>query len=325
MFGKWMNNYFYGKSGKGDFEKEDLPQTRWQLFWDTLRVRLSGLVRLNLMYAIAWLPAIFVLAMTVLSVLGNLSSVDDGTLTAEQLGQYLRSLPTLTLTLLIPCITLTGPFTAGVAYVTRNWARDEHAFIWSDFKDAIKENWKQALLTSFVTSLMPVLMYVCYIFYGQQAQGSLFFLLPQALSIMVGVLWLMSLMYQYPLMVTYKLKWTQVVRNAWLLTIARLPQTAGLKLLSLVPLAITFLAAYLGLNVLTALVLMTLYFILLGFALSRFVQGSYANAVFDKYINPNIEGAKVGQGLYHEDEGEDTVEDVVVPGITDAAQDTDKQ
>ena len=49
MFGKMMNRYYYGKSGKGDYTKEDLPQTRWQLFWEMLRVRLSGLVRLNLM------------------------------------------------------------------------------------------------------------------------------------------------------------------------------------------------------------------------------------------------------------------------------------
>ena len=40
MFGKFMNNYFYGKSGKGDYTKEDLPQTRTQLFWETLRTRM---------------------------------------------------------------------------------------------------------------------------------------------------------------------------------------------------------------------------------------------------------------------------------------------
>ena len=48
MFGKMMNSYYYGKSGKGDFRKDDMPETRMQLFWDTLRTRLSGLCRLNL-------------------------------------------------------------------------------------------------------------------------------------------------------------------------------------------------------------------------------------------------------------------------------------
>ena len=58
MFGRMMNNYYYGKSGKGDFKKEDLPKNRWQLFWEMLRVRLSALCRLNLMTVVAWLPLI---------------------------------------------------------------------------------------------------------------------------------------------------------------------------------------------------------------------------------------------------------------------------
>ncbi|NLC32709.1 MAG: hypothetical protein GX781_05385, partial [Clostridiales bacterium] len=62
MFGKFMNNYYYGKSGKGDYQKQDLPGTRWQLFWEMLCVRLAGLFRLNLVTAIAWLPMMYILA-----------------------------------------------------------------------------------------------------------------------------------------------------------------------------------------------------------------------------------------------------------------------
>ena len=32
---------------------------------------------------------------------------------------------------------------------------------------------------------------------------------------------------------------------------------------------------------------------------------SYSNAVFDRYINPNIEGAQVGRGLYNAQDDED--------------------
>ena len=60
MFGKMMNNYYYGKSGKGDFRKEDLPQNRRQLFADTLKTRLSALCRINLLYTLIFLPAIIV-------------------------------------------------------------------------------------------------------------------------------------------------------------------------------------------------------------------------------------------------------------------------
>ena len=61
MFGRMMNNYYYGKSGKGDFRKDDMPETRMQLFWDTLRTRLSALFRLNLLYMLVWILAMLVI------------------------------------------------------------------------------------------------------------------------------------------------------------------------------------------------------------------------------------------------------------------------
>lgn len=39
MFARLMNSFYYGKSGKGDYRKEDLPKNRWQLFWEMLRIR----------------------------------------------------------------------------------------------------------------------------------------------------------------------------------------------------------------------------------------------------------------------------------------------
>ena len=175
MFGKMMNNYYYGKSGKGDFRRDDMPETRMQLFWDTLRTRLSGLCRLNLIYMLAWLPAIVVIVLFVSRMYTNLTMVAmvkendyaayvqitadaerEVTITEEEYNElrnaevdlpgYLKQDMLKMLAILIPCIALTGPFTAGMSYVTRNWARDEHAFIWSDFRDAVKENWKIPLV-----------------------------------------------------------------------------------------------------------------------------------------------------------------------------------
>ena len=62
MFGKMLNNYYYGKSGKGDYNKENLPRNRWQLFWEMLRVRFTGLFRLNVIAIIAFLPMMYVLS-----------------------------------------------------------------------------------------------------------------------------------------------------------------------------------------------------------------------------------------------------------------------
>ena len=77
MFGKFMNNYFYGKSGKGDYTTEDLPSTRGQLFRETLRTRLGGLMRLNLIYVLAWVPAMVVIVYHLMTFYAMLSSFGD--------------------------------------------------------------------------------------------------------------------------------------------------------------------------------------------------------------------------------------------------------
>ena len=330
-----MNNYYYGKSGKGDFRKEDMPENRWELFWDTLRTRLSALCRLNMMYMVVWLPAMIVLLMTFMNSISSLSTVmaaQDGTLkqsveesagqenaltyTDEQIAQLAQINPAdmlqsslfTMLLILIPCIAITGPATAGVCYVVRNWARDEHAFIWSDFKDAMKENWKQGLAVSGITSVIPVLVYIGWRFYGQMAQKQALMILPQMLMLMIAIIWAICITYFYPLMVTYQLKLKDVLRNGLLLGVARLPMSVGIRLLHCVPAALGLLLCYLWSPIYGALILFA-YYLLIGFTLSRFVSASYTNAVFDRFLNTRIEGAKVNQGLRQESDDEDDEEE----------------
>lgn len=319
MFGKFMNNYFYGKSGKGDYTKEDLPSTRSQLFRETLRTRLSGLMRLNLVYMLAWLPAMAVIVYHVLALYSAMAGltdlqtqVDAGTLAAAEFATQqalftdaVKSLVLRGLLFLIPCIAITGPFTAGLSYVTRNWARDEHAFAWSDFKDAAKENWKQALATSTITGFIPLVVYVCWMFYGELAAQNSLFIIPQVLTLTLGTLWMMSLLYSYPLMVTYRLRYRDMLRNSFLLTVGRLPGTLALKLLSVLPIIIGVVVSTFTPYLQWAVMVLFLYYMVFGFALSRFVGASFTNAVFDKYINVKIEGAQVNRGLYVEDDDED--------------------
>ena len=303
MFSKWMNSFYYGKSGKGDYTPENLPTNRWQLFWEMLRVRLSALVRLNLMYVVPWLPTMIVLMIGALSFLTSLNNmVDSGE--AIAVGELLGGVVAPTLLLLVPCITITGPFTSGVCYVTRNWARDEHAFIWSDFKDAVKENWKQSLVISFVTSLVPLMLYVCWNFYGAMANSNAFMVVPQVLTMMIGLMWCLGVTYFHPLIVSYKLRMRDVMRNGLLLAVARLPMSIGLRLLHALPIIIG-VVLMLFVSPMYCMLGLFAYYLLIGFSLSRFVTASYTNAVFDKYINAKIEGAVVNRGLYVPDDDDD--------------------
>ena len=346
MFGRMMNNYYYGKSGKGDFRKEDLPQNRRQLFSDTLKTRLSALCRINLLYMIIFLPAMIVIMMgftNTLSVSSSLIAIEEQDsyasyaeqlaeneqevrITEEQFneiknagvnyGDLIDSSLFSTLIWLIPCIAITGPFTAGLSYVTRNWARDEHAFIWTDFKDAIKANWRQSLILSVITSVFPVLVYVGWKFYGQMAQNNPIMIIPQVLVVLVAIIWAISITYMHPMAVTYELKMKDLLRNGLLLGVARLPMSVGIRLLHCVPALITAVLIWFW-NPMIGIMILFGWYVLIGFSLSRFITASYTNAVFDRFINPRIEGAKVDQGLYKPEEDEDDEPETEKEGETE--------
>jgi len=342
MFGRMMNNYYYGKSGKGDFRKQDLPSNRWQLFTDTLRTRLSALCRINLLYVLIFLPAMIVLMLhftNILSTMSNFLMIQENeysayvdimkeresevTITEEQYNELRSANPDMSswldsiiyrmLLWLIPCLAITGPFTAGLSYVTRNWARDEHAFIWTDFKDAMKLNWKQSLGLSAITSVLPAAVYVGWRFYGQMSGQNALMVVPQVLVVLASIIWALSITYMHPLVVTYELKFTDVIRNGLLLGVARLPMSVGIRLLHCVPGLIGAAIAFLW-EPMYAMLFLFAWYVLIGFSLSRFITASYTNAVFDKYINSRIEGAKVNRGLRSdEDLDEDDEEEEAEP------------
>lgn len=314
-----MNSYYYGKSGKGDYTPDDLPKNRWQLFMEMLRTRMSGLCRMNLMYFVAWLPAMIAISLWVVSfgvALNNSFPVDEAGNIIEEVAangvqsfwQTMNDMNFMTLLILIPCIAITGPFTAGLSYVTRNWARDEHAFPWADYKDAIKANWKQGLLVSTITGCVPFLVYICWRFYGDMAVGNAVWVIPQMLILMLGILWALAVTYMYPMMVTYQMNFRTIIRNSFILAVGRLPGSVGIRLLHCVP-TVLFTVIFLLTIQPWVLLLLFAYYLVFGFAFSRFITASFTNAVFDKYINSRIEGAQVNRGLSQENDDDDDDDD----------------
>lgn len=330
MFGKMMNSFYYGKSGKGDFKQEDLPKNRWQLFWEMLRIRFSAICRLNLMTVAAWLPLIIVIGICLTQILNTaivsgdyqnyLQTGDLGSLTEEQaaalagmdmdnlMGDIVLSAVSTFCLWAIPCILITGPVKAGLAYVTRNWARDEHAFPWSDFKDAVKQNWKQALGISAISSVIPLILNVGYSFYGGMAQDHIIFVVPQMLMVMLSAVWALGCVFMYPILVTYNVNFRTLVKNGLMLAIGRLPQTVGVRLAMLVPTALAVLI-FMWTGSVLVLLIWAIYYVLVGYALTRFVFASYTNGVFDKYINNKIEGVQVNRGLAAEEDLDDEDEE----------------
>ena len=287
LFGNLMNNYFYGKAGKGDYRIEDMPANRFQLFRTTVGVRWGAMVGLNLLYVLIWLPAVI---WTFINYLVIVQTMEAGTYNLGYLTMYFA--------VMIPLIGITGPFTAGVSYVTRNWARDQHSFVLSDFWDAVKGNWKQAFGVSFITGLVPFLVYMSYAYYGQMMSQYMFFVIPMGLVFMVALVWILSLELVYTMMVTYSLSFRNLLRNSILLTIARLPFALAIKLatLAITILAYVLLCIFPDIQVYVILV-WALYYLVFGLSFNRMIYASYANAQCEKYLNSKIEGAQTNIGL----------------------------
>ncbi len=294
-----INNFYYGKAGKADYTPDQLPANRVELFFEMLRIRFSGLVGMNLLAVLTSLPTIVWSFLSFQVVLLNL---EQSAADAAMVGSVNSALM-LYFLLLIPCLMISSVFSTGIIYVLRNWARDQHAFTLSDFKDAVKENWKGGLLLGFINGASLLLTYVAYTYYGQMAvTGGYFFYIPQMLVVILCCIWWMANMLITPMMVTYDMSFKTLVSNSIIMTLSRLPWSLLIWGVSIgLPFVIAYFVPY-------GIVFLALVYLVIGLSLTYFVYVSYANSCFDRFLNPRIEGAPVNMGLRDPNLAEEEVE-----------------
>lgn len=292
----FFDRFYYGKAGKHDYTEMDMPKTRVSLFFLVLKDHIFDLIKVNLLQVVFWIPFMI---WTFIN-LAAIQSIDVESIMAQEGGAMeimnaIASYLVMWLIGLIPCLAITGPSSAGAAYVMRNWARDQHAFLFSDFKDAFRSNWKQALGVSCITALVPTLVYTGVTYYSQMANSNALMMVPLVLVLSIALMWALMLPLLYPMMIGYELSFKYLIKNAFLMAAATLPQMVLCRLITLIPVAALLLGVYFGNGI--VLLVVSLYYLLFGFAFSRLLYASVANGVFDKYLNPHIEGAQVGMGL----------------------------
>jgi uncharacterized membrane protein YesL len=277
-----------GKSNRPDFTPEMMPKNRMELFFEMLKLNLFNLLKVNLMYFVFWIP-FWLWTWLHLQVLVSLNTdtfstfIEQGYLSVYLLG-------------LIPCIAITGPGKAALKYVTRNYARDEHVWLWSDFIGAIKANWKQGLGMSTINAVFTYLFLFGLSFYSSMANatGSYMYLFLQVILVMLGIMFMLVNLYVWPMMVTYDLKLSQILRNSMVLALGRLPFSALFGLLTALPVIISgFWLPFL------------IWYFIIGYAMASFVNCSYTNAAFDRFFNSRIEGAEVGRGMQKAEEDDE--------------------
>lgn len=267
----FINRLMYGKSKKTDYTKEAIKsESKLTLFFDILGVKYGHLVKLNLVLAACLLP---------LALWTWVNFLITADLTFQERAFY-KIIYTAGL---IPCLCLLAAPLAGIIYLIKNFTQDKHVWLWKDFVQHTKSNAKQAVLYMLVYSAAILIGQVVLYTYTIIMELSTLTAVLRGVYIAIYVLIILSAIYAFPMMVTYKLKLKHIIKNSILFTIGSLNTTVLAPLLALIPFALFF-----GLSLIWnfGIVVLILYTLVFGLAFGLYVIISFTTSVFAKHLDP---------------------------------------
>ncbi|MBO5240830.1 MAG: hypothetical protein J6B56_05385 [Clostridia bacterium] len=301
-----------GKEKSEEYARSTLPTNRWQLFWDIFKGNFGKIVKVNLLTLIFFVPLVAVILFYTMLVESNGiiwpfgANLGVGYPAAPMQQGIAELLAIQNSFVLYAGLILTGFIAAvglsGGMYVVRNMVWTEGIFVTNDFWRGIKLNYKNALQTMLVFTITLLLtgtmiQFAEFSIVVEELTGFQLVIMriSQGTSYVLIALVAMMCFWMIALGVNYKFKFTSMVRNAFLLTIATIPQTIFFGALALLPFVCFLIGGSLFITIGVVLV------ILFGLSYALLVWLDFAQWIFDKYLNPKIQGAKVGRGIYNRD------------------------
>lgn len=240
----------FTKPGPG-IPKDAPPKPRLIVFFEIYTRKFWKLVTLNLIYSVACLP---VLAAGIINILAI----------AEGLVKLSDALFIMVMGYVINLVTI-GPATAGFTYVLRNFSREEHAWVWSDFKEHALKNYKQAFIISIIDLIVAIVMYVNFRFYSQMASVNEIYGALRFFVFVILIIYIIMHFYIYPLLVTFKLSVKQIFRNSFIFAMVKLPQNLGILLICAILLFVCYFYYLLGI-LLTPLIVFSTIGLIINFS-----------------------------------------------------------
>ena len=303
-----------GKERSEEYARSTLPTNRWQLFWDIFKGNFGKIFKVNFLILLFFIPAIAIIV--IFTLLGqtngvlfpfgaNLGVGYPAQPNLEGLSQSLTLQSDLYMYgafILASFIAAIG--IAGGMYVIRNMVWTEGIFVANDFWRGVKLNFWNALqaaiffcvvmlLGKFLINTAELTLAVQSVSKGQR----IWFKISEAFSVIMMVLAALMSLWMIALGVNYKQGFWTLIKNSFLMSIGMLPQSIFFAALALLPFAIFLLSDVMPLFLLLGILFVAVF----AFAYLLLVWLDFAQWAFDKFINPKIEGAKVGRGLYNKD------------------------
>lgn len=265
-----------------DFEKEGqgVPEDRTHIasfadFFAILKRKFFAMVRLNLLHFVTCLPAFAVAALLSFLLFRFRTTNVDSDLSVRIF---------LAFTAVAFQLITVGPLHVGFIGVLRNYAREQEAFLWYDFWQSVKKNWKQGFAMSLIDFGIVGLVCVMIRFYTQNPMitGTASASVLLALLMLFTLLYAMMHIYIYPMIVSVDLTLKQILSNALRFTAAKFLPNLGILAVGF---AISLLFFF---NTLAGLFFM----LCIGYALIDFLETYYAYSVIEKYVVKNSDRFK---------------------------------
>lgn len=201
-------------------------------FWD--------MVVLNLLYFLFSLPAIAIYTLIGLLFLGNAGDAVGGALAAEGMTDIqileLKAAVHIVLSVgfgfLITALLGSGAPRAGLSFVLRNYSREEHAFLWSDFLENTKKNLGKGTVIFLIDVLFTFIICLDIASYG--GAGTFWGLIASYIALFIFIIYILMHPYIYMILVTFGLKLKATYKNAFMLTAVKIFQNAGCLVLAVV-------------------------------------------------------------------------------------------
>ncbi len=284
----------YMKEGKG-VEKRNPDDLRIKIFFELLFRKLGRLVQLNLLYIVCCIPT-FLVMMFLSGLISTRITDASASILAEIMGlaapdgsnpEFSGMLATLdigvrvVISFVVAIMWGMGPVTAGFTYILRNYAREEHAWILSDFFGKTKQNFVQALVVWLADLFVFAVLTTAFFFYSSQS-GMLYYLSFVVLSVVI--LYTVMHFYMYQCMITFKLSIKDVFKNSAIFALVEAPKNLLLAFILLfVHLGLPYMAALYGWPMWFWLIFIVLELLILV-AASGFTVNFWVYPALEKYI-----------------------------------------
>lgn len=164
----------------------------------------------------------------------------------------------------IPIITIPAAFGA-LTNVSMKLARQQHIFVFSDFKDSFKKNWKQSSIIGVIFLFLFSMITISLIFYSNASSTNKILYVPFFICIFINLIISFSFIYTFPLLTTVNLSLKDILKNSLFLSILSFKNTIITLFLVLFILLISVL-----LLPFTFFIILTLSFSLIAFINSFF-------------------------------------------------------